>query len=143
GWVAENQEDTAFLSRLRSASREWEASARSEDLLWRGQAAIDARRWHERYAEVLAPAEARYLKAMIALSERAQRLRRRLFGSAFAVLAAVAVVVSYLAIRAQDRAAEAQQQARRARDATRMAVAREWQSDPTTALALVREAEQY
>ncbi len=51
-----------------------------------------------------------------------------------ATLSAFAVMVSYLAIRAQ---ADAQL----ARNATRMAAARELQSDPTTVLALLREVE--
>src|SRR5262249_10364467 len=135
--------------KLRNAAREWEASERSEDLLWRGQAALDARRWHERYTGELTPAEERYLKAVIALSDRARTVRRRLVGGAFAVIAVIAVVVSLLAIRARQQAAVARQQAaraeaeaRQARNATRMAAARELlQRDTTAALAILREVE--
>ncbi|WP_438000964.1 protein kinase [Sorangium sp. So ce185] len=161
-WVAESQEDAAFLSRLRNAAAQWEASGRSEGLLWRGQAAADAKRWRARYSGELALGEERYLKAVIALAQRARRRRWRIAMGAIGGLATAAVAVSYLAVRA-DRAAKwaheeaamaarqaaradqeaerAQAEARQARNATRIAAAREQQADPTTALALLREVE--
>ncbi|XXT55109.1 protein kinase [Sorangium sp. So ce542] len=161
-WVAEDQEDAAFLSRLRSAAGQWEASGRSEGLLWRGQAAADAKRWRARYSGELALGEERYLKAVIALAQRARRRRWRIAMGVIGALATAAVAVSYLAVRA-DRAAawarqeaasaaqqavradqeavHAQAEARQARNATRVAAAREQQADPTTVLALLREVE--
>jgi hypothetical protein len=162
GWVAENQEDATFLSRLRHAAREWEAGGRSEDLLWRGQAAEGAKRWRELYSGELAPGEERYLRAVIGLAERARQRRRGMAAGAITMLAAFAVVVSFLAIRASRAAAwareeaasakqeaaradqeavHAQNEARQARNAARIAAARELQDDPTTALALLREVE--
>ncbi|WP_437940873.1 nSTAND1 domain-containing NTPase [Sorangium sp. So ce341] len=161
-WVAESQEDAAFLSRLRSAAAQWEASGRSEGLLWRGQAAADAKRWRARYSGELALGEERYLKAVIALAERARRRRWRIAMGAIGGLATAAMAVSYLAVRAERAAAwaleeaasaaqqaaradqeadRAQAEARQARNATRIAAAREQQADPTTALALLREVE--
>ncbi|WP_437955588.1 protein kinase [Sorangium sp. So ce119] len=161
-WVAEVHEDAAFLSRLRSAAGQWEASDRSEDLLWRGQAARDAKRWRARYSGELALGEERYLKAVIALARRARHLRWRIAMGAIGGLATIAVIVSYLAVRAErtaawardeaaiaarqaaradEEAVRAQSEARQARNATRTAAARELQADPTTMLALLREVE--
>src|SRR5262249_60090040 len=69
---------------------------------------------------------------------------RRLVLALFAAISVVAVVVSALAIRADEqarRADEQAKQAREARNATRVAAAREQQADPTTVLALLREIE--
>ncbi|MRG94720.1 protein kinase [Polyangium spumosum] len=140
-WLDENGEDAAFLSRLRHAAREWQASGASDDLLWRGQAATDAQRFQARFSGELARGEARYLGAVVDYADRARRLRLRIGAGAFAALATIAVVVSYLAIRADREAVRAQAEARQARNATRMAAARELSGDPTTVLALLREIE--
>jgi hypothetical protein len=47
-WLAENQEDAAFLARLRSAAQEWETHVRNEGLLWRGAPAQEAQLWYAR-----------------------------------------------------------------------------------------------
>ncbi|WP_437679095.1 nSTAND1 domain-containing NTPase [Sorangium sp. So ce131] len=162
-WVAESEQDAQFLSRLRAAAQQWEASGEAEGLLWRDRAAEEARAWHERRrAEQgtasragLSKREERYLAAVVALCERARRLRRKLATGVAAALGAIAIVVSYLAIRAGQQATLANQQAtradqeaaralveaREARNATRMAMAREMQNDPTTVLAVLREIE--
>jgi WD40 repeat protein/serine/threonine protein kinase len=161
-WVQENHVDAAFLARIRSAAREWEKSERSEDLLWRGRAADDARRWYESYGGEVAPATEPYLRAMIAYAERQRTRRRRVVGGTIGMLAAIAVVVSSLAIRADDAAAQAraqaaraqeaatradeasahaQEEARHARNAVRMLAARIQEGDPTLALAVLREVE--
>ncbi|WP_437818123.1 nSTAND1 domain-containing NTPase [Sorangium sp. So ce1078] len=148
-WLAESERDMEFLARLGAAAAQWEASGRAEGLLWRGRAAEDARAWHERHrAEQraagcveLSRRETRYLLAVVALADRALRLRRRLAVTVTATLGAIALVVSHLAIRADHEATRARAEARRARNATRMAAARELQADPTTALALLREVE--
>ena len=103
-----------------------------------------------------------YLRAVVGLARRRRQRRRRQVSGALVFLSLVALTVSYLAVRA-DRAADraaaqaahadrqadrvrAQQAAlqagaTRARNAARMAAAREWHADPTTVLALVREVE--
>ncbi|WP_437595010.1 nSTAND1 domain-containing NTPase [Sorangium sp. So ce1000] len=148
-WLAEGEQDAQFLARLRASAQQWEASGRAEGLLWRDRAAQDARAWHERRRAAqgadgrvgLGKREERYLAAVVALAERARRLRRRLVVGASAALSAIAIIVSFLAIRANEEAAHAQIEAREARNATRMAAARELQSDPTTVLAILREVE--
>ncbi|XXR59394.1 protein kinase [Sorangium sp. So ce385] len=169
-WLAESEQDAEFLARLRAAAQQWEASGHTEGLLWRDRAAEDARGWYERRCAAqgdggrseLGFREERYLLAVVALCERARRLRRRLATGMIATLTAIAVMVSFLAVRASQQAARASQQAaranqqatradqeaarahveaREARNATRMATAREMQDDPTTVLAILREVE--
>jgi WD40 repeat protein/serine/threonine protein kinase len=137
-WLTENEEDVAFLSRLRHAAREWHASGRSDGLLWRDQAASDARRWRARYSGELAPAEERYLSAVI---KRARRRRFKIVAGVTASLMTFTGTVSLQAIRADREAARAQAEALQARNATRMAAARELSADPTTVLSLLREIE--
>ncbi|MGK3967417.1 protein kinase [Sorangium sp. So ce118] len=162
-WLAESEQDTQFLARLRAAAQQWEASGRAEGLLWRDRAAEDARAWYERRRaeqgaegrDRLGRREERYLLAVVGLGERARSVRRRLAGGAAATLGALALIVACLAIRASQQATRASQQATRAdqeaaraqveardaRNATRMATARELQADYTTTLALLREIE--
>ncbi|WP_437288358.1 nSTAND1 domain-containing NTPase [Sorangium sp. So ce406] len=162
-WLAESERDAQFLARLRAAAQQWEASGEAAGLLWRDRAAEDARQWRERrraehgaaFRVGLGDREERYMLAVVALHERARRLRRRLTAGVIAALCAVALVVSGLGVRASQQATRAGQQAtradeqatraqaeaREARNATRMATAREMQADPTTVLAIVREVE--
>ncbi|WP_437656952.1 nSTAND1 domain-containing NTPase [Sorangium sp. So ce1182] len=148
-WLTECEQDAQFLARLRAAAQQWEASGHAEGLLWRDRTAEDARAWHERHrAEQqaagrveLSRREVRYLLAVVALADRARHLRRRLAMSVTATLGAIALIVSYLAVRAGHEAARARAEALQARNATRMATARELQADPTTVLAILREVE--
>ncbi|MDI1444331.1 protein kinase [Polyangium sp. 6x1] len=156
-WLDESELDAQFLARLRAAAEPWETSGKAEGLLWRDRAAEEARVWLERRraegrgasAAGLGAREERYLQAVVALSERARRIRRRIVAGAIATLGAVALLVSLLASRARREAARAdeaaalaQGEAREMRNTTRMATARELlETDPTTALALLREIE--
>ncbi|WP_438044829.1 nSTAND1 domain-containing NTPase [Sorangium sp. So ce128] len=155
-WLAESEQDAQFLARLRAAAQQWEASGHAEGLLWRDRAAEEARAWYERRRAAqgadwrvgLGGRDERYLRAVVTLAERAQRLRRRLAMGVLATLVAFALVVSFIAVRADRQAtradqetARAQAEAREARNATRMAAAREMQADPTTVLSILREFE--
>ncbi len=162
-WLDESAHDAQFLARLRAAARQWHESGEAEGLLWRERAADEARAWLGRRAEApggagaaLGGREERYLRAVVALSERARRLRRRVAASVIVALGAIAFVVSVLALRAQreavranseaaharSEAARADREAALARNATRLAAARELSpADPTAALSLLREVE--
>ncbi len=155
-WLDESRVDAAFLTRLRNAVREWETSGENEDLLWRGHAANEASHFYEQYSGELAAKERRFLEAVLAASARAVRFRRTIVGALIGALTVVAIVVSYLALRA-DREAQrariealradqeaihAQIEARLGRNASRMATARERMADPTTVLSLLREVEE-
>ncbi len=168
-WIEEDQGDAQLRERLRVAAKEWDASGGSEGLLWRGETAEDARRWQKRQTPALTlggaqgppqtpligAREARFLAAVIALETRERGRRRQTVVALFAALGVVVLVVSLLAVQsirtaaraeaekaeAEAQRAEAELNALEARNATRMAVARERQGDPTTVLALLREIE--
>jgi WD40 repeat protein/serine/threonine protein kinase len=146
-WLDEGAQDAEFLARLRAAARQWEAGGEAGGLLWRDEAAADARAWFEhRRAERLAGVglgerEDRFLRAVVSLGERARRRRRWAVIGLVAALSAFAVSGSYLAVRARDGEALARGEAIKARNAARMAAAREKQDDPTTVLAILRELE--
>jgi WD40 repeat protein len=157
-WMEEEQGDAQFRERLRAAAKAWEASGGADWTLWRGEAADEARRRKRQnidFGNDMSAREARYLAAVIALDGRERRRRQKLVGFVIAGLSLLVVAVSALAVtsrRAAERAdaeraeaqaqkAEAQRSAMTARNATRMAAARELQADPTTVLALLRELE--
>ncbi len=166
-WLEEGKDDARFLMRLRTAAKEWEQEGRPEGLLWRGSSADEARtHWRSLDGSPgttnLIARETQFLEAIIALGER-ERRRKRIITALFAgSLAAFVLVISALAIRAGREAEranfeairaneeairtknanlDAELNALRARNATRMAVAREHQDDPTIVLAMLREVE--
>jgi WD40 repeat protein/serine/threonine protein kinase len=140
-WLVESEEDAIFLARLRSAARDWERSGRAAGLLWTGEAAHEARAWHQRYHGELATAEQRYLEAVLVAAERMRGVRRRLFGGVLSAAVMVAIVMAWLAWEQSEARQEAAQEAARTRDAARMAAMRTLPEDPTTQLALLREIE--
>jgi WD40 repeat protein/serine/threonine protein kinase len=149
-WLAENQQDTQFVARLSAAAHQWETGHAAEGLLWRDRAAREAADWlARRRAEQgkgqplgLGAREERFLRAVVALSERTRRRRRRIMAGALATVSLVATVVFLLSLSVRRQAVVAQLEARQARNATRMAAARELeQKDPTTMLVLLREIE--
>ncbi len=161
-WLDENQEDAAFLARLRGAARDWKRSGHADGLLWSGAAALEARAWQQRYQGPLALAERRFLAAVRAAAMHTRRMRRRLAIALVSVATLVAVAMAWLAWRqtvarrdatalalrerasrqeAAEAAAQAEREAARARDATRMSALRMVAEDPTTQLALLRELE--
>jgi WD40 repeat protein/tRNA A-37 threonylcarbamoyl transferase component Bud32 len=128
-WLHEDQEASRFRAHVRAAAHEWDQQGQSEDLLWRGQAAADARRWLERRRERAEPGrdgaahpstpelsvrEQRYLQAVVDLATRARRRRQRIAVAGFTFLGAIAFLVSFLAVQASREAANAEVQAREA-----------------------------
>ena len=164
-WLDEDQDAAEFRGRLRTAARQWDRQGRSDDLLWRGRAADEARRWRADADTALPGLGGRdraYLEAVVKLAVRSARRRRLLLMTTMALLVGIAVVVSVLAVQAQRSAAaertsaararssaaaerasadRARRSAVHARNATRMAAANENRADPTLVLALVRELE--
>lgn len=146
-WVEENRQDAAFVARLRVAAQQWEASGETEGLLWRNEAAKEAQRFFKAHAAkehggaTINKREERFLLAVVALAKRARRRQGLTATGVIVALAAFAVVVSYMALRADRAATLAKREARQARNATLVSAAREMQADPTTMLALLREVE--
>jgi WD40 repeat protein/serine/threonine protein kinase len=130
-WLEEDQDASRFRARVRAAAREWDQQSRSEDLLWRGQAAADAGRWLDRWRERPGPGpetaaaahpsmaelsvrEQHYLQSVVDLASRARRRRRRIATAGFTFLGAIALLVAFLAVLASREAANAEEQAREA-----------------------------
>jgi hypothetical protein len=123
-WLEESQEDRAYLEQIGTAAKQWNSKGRPAGLLWRGEAAEEARRWHRRYRGRLAPVQQAYLKGVIDLAVRMTRRRRLLVAGtiSFLSLLVVAAAVALVLIRnAEQRASE---QAEIARVAENEAVAR-------------------
>jgi tRNA A-37 threonylcarbamoyl transferase component Bud32/energy-coupling factor transporter ATP-binding protein EcfA2 len=112
-WLDEAPGDAQLRARLRGAAKEWEASGEAEGLLWRGEAAEEARRFQARQAAgaeagaELSAREARYLAAVTGFAQRARRLRRASLGAVFTLLCGVVVAVSTFAYRAGEAAKRA------------------------------------
>ncbi|MDC0748638.1 protein kinase [Polyangium sp. rjm3] len=152
-WLDADEQDAQFLVELRNAAQQWEKNGQANDFLWRDRAALEAGQWLERRKAEdmrgLGKRERGYLEAVVRLAQRTRRRRRGMVGALFAGLGVVTLLISVLLFRANREAARAEaerdaaeQSALRARNATRMAAAREsQQGDPTTALALLREIE--
>jgi WD40 repeat protein/serine/threonine protein kinase len=162
-WLDENAQDAQFLTELRTAALQWEKNGEAPGFLWRDRAAVEAGSWLTQRRKHLnadgtiglGKREERYLEAVVRLMETARRRQWQVIAALIAGLSMVIVVVSTLAfqskraaeraeaekVEAQAQRVEAERSATRARNATRMAAARERQHDPTTALALLREIE--
>lgn len=166
-WLEEGKDEARFLIRLRTAAKEWEREGRPEGLLWRSDSADEARRYWKsnpgtQGTTTLSAREVQFLEAIISLGERERQRKRWTVGIVITSLGAVALVVSVLALRASQQAERANSEAARAneeairtknanidaelnalraRNATRMAIAREHEDDPTTVLAVLREIE--
>ncbi len=75
-WLDENQDDAAFIDQLRTAARQWHSKGRPGGLVWRGEAAEEARRFVRRYRGTLPKIEQDYLAAVHRLGARSTRVRR-------------------------------------------------------------------
>ncbi len=109
-WLDEHREDVNVLARLRVAAKEWMASGRAEGLLWRGEPAREAQRWHGRYRGELLPIERQFLAATFALATRITRIKRAFIASTMAFLSLLAIIatVSMLWIRRAEQRATSQ-----------------------------------
>jgi serine/threonine protein kinase len=97
-WLDDNQDQLAFLVRVRAAAQEWHRSDQAPGMLWRDQIARDARDWYARYQGELTEREQQFLRAVLDLADRSQRRKRRLVSGVMAVLivlvaAAIGVII--------------------------------------------------
>jgi hypothetical protein len=93
GWLHENREDAAFLSRLRTAATQWQASDHNDGVLWRDEPARQALAWMAHYRGELGRRERAYLDAVHAVATRTERRRRRLRRQLIAVGVAVPLIL--------------------------------------------------
>jgi DNA polymerase III gamma/tau subunit len=146
-WMEEGREDTVFLEQVRAAAGQWSSKSRSAGLLWRGAAAVDARRFLERQGDAsLTAREREFLHAVITAERRAARRKTFAVGSIMVVLA-LAVAGSAIALYqirdAENEARVAETEAKRTaavaeKEATR---AHEAERKVTEQLATVQKAE--
>lgn len=155
-WLDENKDDADFLARLRIAARQWRESGKPGGLLWREEALAEARRFRERSRVELARTEQEFLDAVFSLGELVARRKRLLVASIIGASFIVAIAMGTLAWKERQANEEATAQAARtrelaeltrleashARDAARIASARDHEGDPTFALSLLREIEE-
>jgi hypothetical protein len=107
-WLDEDQEDSAYLSQLAAAAKQWDAKGRPAGMLWRGDAMEEARRWHGQRHRELPPRDQAFLHAVFALARRGKRVRRVLLVTTIVVLGAVAAgaMVALVWIRAAQQEAQ-------------------------------------
>jgi serine/threonine protein kinase len=91
-WADAGREEAAFLVQLRQAAQQWEARGYPAGLLWRGEAADEARRYANRLGDTLGSRERRFIDAVIAHASRASRIKRLAVVATMAVLAGLVVV---------------------------------------------------
>jgi serine/threonine protein kinase len=131
-WLDEDQEDAAFLLDLSAAAKQWEAKGRPAGLLWRGDAAEEARRWYTAHLRVLPTRDQAFIEAVLALGKRSRRMKRIALASAFSVLAAFGIGASIAYVRVKDAEGTAREQASLAQRKT---------DEVTTALNKILEVE--
>jgi hypothetical protein len=116
-WLEESQEDRAYLEQIRAAAKQWDSKGRPSGLLWRGEAADEARRWHRRYHGRLAPVQEAYLAAVIALVVRMARRKRLLVVGTISFLSLLVAAAAVALVRIQTAEHRATEQAVLARAA--------------------------
>lgn len=155
-WLDENKDEADFLARLRIAARQWRESGKPRGLLWREETLVEARRFRARSRTELSKTEQEFLDAVFSLGELVARRKRLLVLTIVGVSFILAAAMGTLAWKERQANQEATEQAARtrefaektrleashARDAARVASARDNEGDPTFALSLLREIEE-
>jgi WD40 repeat protein/serine/threonine protein kinase len=106
-WRREDAENARLRDQLRASAKQWDARGRERGLLWRGDVLVEYRLWQSRYRGRLTDVEDAFGAACVREHDRGVRRRRLITSTAFAVLAAAAVVLYVFAARARDSAAQA------------------------------------
>jgi hypothetical protein len=124
-WLDEDQEDAAYIAQLAAAAKQWDAKDRPVDLVWRGEAMREAKRWAEQRPRSLGAREQAFLDAVLALERRKRRMRLAILVAAFAILAIIAggASIAYMQVRSAEERAQAE--ADRATDALAKKLAEE------------------
>lgn len=96
-WLDETGEDAAFLDQLRNSAKQWQANNFSKDLLWVGEVAEEAERFHKRYRGELPLVQVEFLEETFKKKRSAAR-RKRIFFVAGMCLAIGITVISVIAM---------------------------------------------
>jgi WD40 repeat protein len=106
-WRQEDAEIVRVRDQLRATARQWAERGKPQGLLWRDEPLAEYRLWRTRYSGALTELEDEFGRESVALANRALRRRRIVLASAFAVLAAGAVALALLGLKATRNADEA------------------------------------
>jgi len=117
GWLDENRDDAAFLSRLRTAAAQWEASDRDNGVLWRDEPARQVLKWLAYFRGELGVRERAYLDAVRDSATRTERRRRLVRRRVIATVVAVPMILLGVATVALVRISRAEHEASQQRDA--------------------------
>jgi len=101
-WAEASRDEAAFLVQLRQVAQQWEQRGRVQGLLWRGEAADEARRFATRLGGTVAPREQEYLSEVIALANRSGRMRRLALIATMLALAGLAIAAVIVVIIVRD-----------------------------------------
>jgi serine/threonine protein kinase len=113
-WLDEGQEDAAFVAQLAATAKQWDTRGRPAGLLWRGDAAEEARRWYMLKTRELGPREDAFIDAVLALGRRGKRMRRVALIAAFVVLGGIAAGASVMLLSVRQAREEADRNAQKA-----------------------------
>ncbi len=116
-WAEAGREEAAFLVQLRQAAQQWESRGCPQGLLWRGDAADEARRLAARLGNTIGPRERRFLDSVIAHATRSGRLKRLAVLATMFVLAGLVIVGLVVVLWVRNAEQEALRQASEARAA--------------------------
>jgi WD40 repeat protein/serine/threonine protein kinase len=87
-WRRDDADRARLQDQLTVAARHWSDRGQAADLLWRGDALSDLRRWHDSDDHSMTAVEQAFARASIAAAARARRRRIAIVASGFAVLVA-------------------------------------------------------
>jgi hypothetical protein len=97
-WLDENQDDAQLVDQLRVAARQWQQKGFDAGLLWRGDAADEAKKFRLRYKGPLSDVERGFLDAVIHHETAQLRRRRNAVIAGFTALSLVVVATMVLLV---------------------------------------------
>jgi serine/threonine protein kinase len=123
-WLDENQDDAQLVDQLRVAARQWQQKSFDAGLLWRGDAAAEARTFRARYKGPLSHVERGFLDTVVHHDAADARRHRTAITAGLVTLAISAVVAAGLLAVLQSSRTAAEDSAARAVQAQHLAEAR-------------------
>ena len=97
-WLDENQGDAEVVEQLRIAAQQWHHKGYDAGLLWRGDAADEARKFRARFTGPLADVERSFLDAVIGQATAQARRRRAAIVGGFAALSLIVIATMVLLV---------------------------------------------
>jgi len=106
-WLDENQDDAALVDQLRVAARQWQHKNFDAGVLWRGEAAGEAKKFQKRYKGPLSDVERGFLDAVVNFETQQARRRRAAIIGGFTALSLVVIATMVLLVIIQKSRTEA------------------------------------